>query len=174
MTLHPQNPAPFGRIAMNRTTISMKNFRRTIFGEGYTLRMLFSIRSPRTAPRIRPHAWLWLLLALWMFTQTWAWHHRVEHDAHLQGAQALSAQVQASAEAATANGAHAGTACEWLDHALLASAVGTSSAHLPVAHLPACSPIRPLRSFANAQTERPYLARAPPAPHRFLEGRVTG
>jgi hypothetical protein len=117
--------------------------------------------------------WLWLLLALWLFSQSWAWVHRVEHGVHIQG---LSTQVAASAatDPTGASALHGGTDCQWLDHALLGGLAAPASVALHLDRLAASALQQPPSVAAGARALRPYLARAPPALPAFVEGQVTG
>lgn len=130
---------------------------------------------PRTHHQ-RP--WLWLLLAVWLLTQSWAWHHRVEHGSHWQGMQGSTAGAAVSAlrltEQAQSGDLHAGADCEWLDHALLASLVGASAALVALAQFSGQTPFPPTFAQVALRVERPYFARAPPVLSHFSEGRVTG
>ncbi|MFM2111892.1 MAG: hypothetical protein RLZZ271_552 [Pseudomonadota bacterium] len=118
---------------------------------------------PSQAPSARPRrTWLWLLLAAWLLTQSWAWMHRVEHGQQLAGI-AVAAQGHGTHDAAT-DGLHAGGAdCEWLDHALLGAAAGMSPLPLTLLVFGDTPATLPAASNAPLRSAHSYLARAPPA-----------
>jgi hypothetical protein len=131
-----------------------------------------SAATAKNSPQAKSDLWVWLLLALWLFSQSLAWIHRVEHDVQINAWQTSAAL--SSADDAKPLGPHAGIDCEWLDHALLAGFAGAATVDAPLVHFAASSPIKSLLTLISTQAERSYLARAPPVQPHIFEGQVTG
>jgi hypothetical protein len=117
-------------------------------------------------------AWLWLMLTLWLVTQSWAWMHRVEHGHRLGSSPAIEALHQQHDHANES--LHDGVECEWLDHVLLGSAAGPFAVDLLFVSPATNAPATTGAMLEMVRIALPYLARAPPVSLMPIPSQATG